>query len=159
MTFQPGESGHPGRVSDKPWADALRIELMKAKRKGGPKAMRRVAARVVKDAENGNSAAWKEIGQRMDGMPGQAIQVEPSSGFLETLKALQDLRGQPGDNAKIIDATVGKDIQATIDTLIGMDTLKGLATDGKDMGETAGSDPVDPVTQDGDVPLKPETKG
>ena len=67
----------PGPKSDKLWADAVRVavndhvdgDLKK------PKALRQLAANLVKMALEGDMAAVKEIGDRLDGKPATQADV------------------------------------------------------------------------------------
>ena len=68
--WQPGESGNPGgRQKDKPFRDALRMELADA----DGKALRRIAASLIDAAEAGNTLAIREIADRIDGKVPQAV--------------------------------------------------------------------------------------
>ena len=57
----------------KPFRDALRLEIAAA----GPnhKALRRIARRLIKDAEAGNLAAILAVADRLDGRPAQEASV------------------------------------------------------------------------------------
>jgi len=69
--------GNKNGAKGKAWADALRIELATFEDKtAGIKrghALRAIARGVVKDAIEGDHDARKEIGDRLDGKPAQAI--------------------------------------------------------------------------------------
>ncbi len=58
---------------DKPFRDALRIELAAAG--DDAKALRAIAAKMIKLAEDGDMQAIKEIGDRLDGKPAQAVEM------------------------------------------------------------------------------------
>ncbi len=75
MPFQPGQSGNPqGRRREKLWKDAL-IRAMKRRDQGlgddDPRALERIADKVVSLAEMGDMAAIKEIADRFDGKVAQ----------------------------------------------------------------------------------------
>lgn len=63
----------PGAI-DKPWKDALALALNERDAEG-VKMLRRVAEACVKAAIDGDVAAMKEIGDRMDGKATQPIDV------------------------------------------------------------------------------------
>lgn len=72
-----------GPKSDKEWRDALRLALHEeyADAKGGKsKALRLVAKSVVQKAIDGDIAAAKEIGDRLDGKPAQSMAVTGENG-------------------------------------------------------------------------------
>ena len=60
-----------GQQRDKPFRDALRIEL--AALGEDSKALRGIARSLIMAASEGKMDAIKEIGDRMDGKPAQAI--------------------------------------------------------------------------------------
>ena len=69
--------GNKNAAKAKAWEGALRAALAQyenkdAKIKKG-EALRKVAETVVAHAIAGNKDAWKEIGDRLDGKPAQAI--------------------------------------------------------------------------------------
>lgn len=74
MPFQPGnrEAAKAQRV--RLYADALRIEVMKAS--GKSTALRRIAAKHVAQALKGDMSAIKEIADRLDGKVPQAVTGE-----------------------------------------------------------------------------------
>lgn len=62
---------------DKPYRDALRMEIAAAGTAEDPHAaLRKVARRHLKLAENGDMAAIKELADRMDGKPAQETTAE-----------------------------------------------------------------------------------
>lgn len=73
MTFQAGESGNPGgRPKQRMWKDALVLAL----KDGDGQRLRRIAEKVALLAEEGDMAAIKEIGDRLDGKPAQTTVVQ-----------------------------------------------------------------------------------
>ena len=65
-----------GAKSDKEWRDALRLALHEEVDDGAggkTKALRLVARKVIDRALEGDMAAAKEIGDRLDGRPAQVI--------------------------------------------------------------------------------------
>lgn len=72
--FKPGQSGNPdGRRREKPFADALRIELKE--NFGNRTKLRAIAERLVALALDGNMDAIKEVANRTDGRS-----IQPVSG-------------------------------------------------------------------------------
>lgn len=67
-----------GSKSDKEWRDALRLALHEPVDDNGKKAkaLRLVARAVVRKAIEGDIAAAKEIGDRIDGKPAQTVTGE-----------------------------------------------------------------------------------
>lgn len=68
--------GNQNAVKAKAWEGALRAALAQYEDKGKVKkgeALRKVAEAVVQRALVGDKDAWKEIGDRLDGKPAQAI--------------------------------------------------------------------------------------
>jgi len=71
MPFQPGQSGNPGgKTQNKPWADAIRMAIAQ----DDPERLRKLAKRLLDKAEEGDMAALKELGDRLDGKPAQVVQ-------------------------------------------------------------------------------------
>lgn len=71
----------PGPKSDKRWADALaRAVSRESAGKGSPKWLEVIADRVVIAAADGDMAAVKEIGDRLDGKPKQAAEISGPEG-------------------------------------------------------------------------------
>lgn len=66
--------GNKNAVHARPWTDALRKELIDP----DGKRLRAIAARVCKMAEDGDIQAIREISDRLDGKPVQAIVAEHS---------------------------------------------------------------------------------
>ena len=76
MTWKKGQSGNPnGRAKDKLWADAIRIAVNEAYEGGDRKKLRVLADKLVDKAIEGEIAAMKEIGDRLDGKAAQSGDV------------------------------------------------------------------------------------
>ena len=69
-----------GQQRDKPFRDALRMEIADAGE--DHKALRRVARALLKAAEAGKIDAIREVGDRMDGKVAQALVGDDRSGPL-----------------------------------------------------------------------------
>jgi hypothetical protein len=67
--FQPGQSGNPlGRAAEKPFLAALRVAISKAKLSKHPKhSLEKIAERLLINAAAGETAAIREIADRLDG--------------------------------------------------------------------------------------------
>ncbi len=61
-----------GAWSDKAWRDAIRLAVNKRDKKGG-KRLAQLADVLVTSGLEGDVSALKEIGDRLDGKPSQAI--------------------------------------------------------------------------------------
>lgn len=88
MPFQKGQSGNPqGRPNERPWRDMLMLALNErtGEGKADPKKLRRVAEAVVDAAMKGDMQAAKEIGDRLDGKPSQAITGPDGGSLLQSL--------------------------------------------------------------------------
>lgn len=67
----PAKKAPSGPFADKLWREALRRAVMK--RVEGEQRLDRIAEKVVAAAEMGDDKAYREIGDRLDGKPAQAI--------------------------------------------------------------------------------------
>jgi hypothetical protein len=79
-----------GPKADKIWANALRLAVMReTEDENGVKSnyLTRIAQNMVKKATEGDVMAMKEIGDRLDGKPAQAIE---NSGSLTVYLAKPD---------------------------------------------------------------------
>lgn len=75
MAWRKGQSGNPsGTRRDLPWRAAVqRAVARKLEGKGDPKALDKLADKLVASGLKGDIAAIKEIGDRLDGKPAQII--------------------------------------------------------------------------------------
>ena len=64
--------GNVNALKNKPWGDALRRCLARREQEGG-KALNAIAEVLTDKALEGDLAAIKELGDRLDGKPAQAI--------------------------------------------------------------------------------------
>lgn len=69
-----------GPKSDKIWRDAIQRAVRRhVDGKNGPQALERLADRLVSEGLAGDIAAIREIGDRLDGKPAQAIVGDSSA--------------------------------------------------------------------------------
>lgn len=71
MPFEEGNQAAKGRRNPKPFAEALRMELLAAG--DDNKALRLVARKLIETASEGKLDAIKELADRVDGKVAQAI--------------------------------------------------------------------------------------
>lgn len=72
MAFQKGQSGNPGgRPKEKPFADALRMEIASAG--ADKKALRAIARALIEKAQSGDLQAITVLADRLDGKPAQTL--------------------------------------------------------------------------------------
>lgn len=76
-----------GQQRDKPFRDALRMEIADAD--GDFKRLRKIAAALADKAETGDVQAIKEIADRLDGKVAQAITGDDE---LDPIKVIQEIR-------------------------------------------------------------------
>lgn len=84
-----------GRKGDKLWRDALMLAVS-GEDKQGRRKLRLIAERTVEAALDGDMAAIKEIGDRLDGKPAQQITGDPDN----PLNVVGRLIWQPPESAK-----------------------------------------------------------
>lgn len=70
--------GNVNALKNKPWGDALRRCLARREQQGG-KALNAIAEVLTEKALEGDLAAIKELGDRLDGKPAQTIGGDPES--------------------------------------------------------------------------------
>jgi hypothetical protein len=74
MAWTKGQSGNPrGRAAEKPFADALRMEIKAAG--DDHQKLRAIAKRLLEKAEEGDMQAINCLADRLDGKPQQAVEV------------------------------------------------------------------------------------
>ena len=75
MPFKKGQSGNPmGRSLYKEWSSAVRL-VVNRRAPDGRKIINHLADRLVDMGIEGDVAAIKEIGARLDGRPAQAVEL------------------------------------------------------------------------------------
>lgn len=67
-----GVRGKSGKHADKLWRDAIRLAIAR-RDDGDDKALHRLASKLIDLCEQGDLSALKELGDRLDGKPAQAI--------------------------------------------------------------------------------------
>jgi len=66
--------GNQNATKAKPWADAIRRALARAEQnEGDPRSLNALADRLLTACQAGELQALKELGDRLDGKPAQAI--------------------------------------------------------------------------------------
>jgi Family of unknown function (DUF5681) len=76
MTFQKGQSGNPGgRARERAFANAIRAEVAKVDPNTGRERLLEIARKTVEMAIAGDMSAIREIGDRLDGKPAQALDM------------------------------------------------------------------------------------
>jgi len=65
--------GNNNAIKGKPWRDAINRALKKRSKTGIAEALEEIAEKMLIAAENGDQWAIKELGDRIEGKPAQAI--------------------------------------------------------------------------------------
>jgi hypothetical protein len=74
MAWRKGQSGNPtGRTVDKPFADALRMEVAAAG--ADHRKLRAIAKKLLEKAEEGDMQAINCVADRLDGKPAQSVEL------------------------------------------------------------------------------------
>lgn len=68
--------GNSNATKAKPWADAIRRALARAE-EDSPRSLNKLAEALLTAASDGDLAALKELGDRLDGKPAQSIGGDP----------------------------------------------------------------------------------
>lgn len=102
MTFQPGKSGNPGGKAKRPsiMTEALMVALLRPHENdpAGRSKAAVAAEELVELAIKGDVPAWREIINRIEGMPSQQVQhTGADGGPIE-----QVIRDAPGNLARFI---------------------------------------------------------
>ena len=71
--------GNNNAVKQKPWADAIRRALARAELDESPRSLNSLAEKLLEKALDGDLAALKELGDRLDGKPAQSIGGDPEA--------------------------------------------------------------------------------
>lgn len=76
MAWQKGQSGNPkGRLSEKVFADAIRMAVSEEDKITGKRKLRAIADKLVEEALKGESWAIQQVADRLDGKPAQESTV------------------------------------------------------------------------------------
>lgn len=78
MAEKGGQEGNNNAGKNKPWADAIRRALLAE----DGKELRALAQKLIERAKEGDVTALKEIGDRTDGRPVQAIANDGDTPFV-----------------------------------------------------------------------------
>lgn len=81
-------NANSGRKQEKPFRDALRMELAEAGENS--KALRNIAKKLIAAAESGDMPAIKELIDRTDGKAAQTIDADMTMRFEDVLGQLTD---------------------------------------------------------------------
>ena len=86
-----------GRRAEKPFRDALRMQLKEAGE--DHKALRIIAAKLIEMAQSGDMQAIKELADRTDGKPAQAIVGDDESDPIQMVTKIvrEIVRPQPSN--------------------------------------------------------------
>jgi Family of unknown function (DUF5681) len=72
MPWKPGQSGNPkGRLTEKVFADTLRIVMRETDEASGKLKLRRIVEKLAEAAIEGQSWAIQQVADRLDGKPAQ----------------------------------------------------------------------------------------
>jgi hypothetical protein len=78
MVWKKGESGNPrGRAAEKPFADALKMEIKAAGE--DHQQLRMIARKLLDKAADGDMSAINCLADRLDGKPSQAVELSAPS--------------------------------------------------------------------------------
>jgi hypothetical protein len=69
-----------GQQRDKPFREALRLEIAALQAKGDERGLRKAARALIENAENGDNVAIKELADRLDGKVPQAVVGDEDGG-------------------------------------------------------------------------------
>lgn len=111
MTFQPGVSGNPkgGQINGKPIRDALNLAV-KDRTPDGRRNIRAMADTIVQMAIDGDVAAFREISNRLEGLPKQSVEVDTGDRLSSLLAQISgSTRGLPSQVIDHDDDTAGND--------------------------------------------------
>ena len=98
--------GRPvGTTHDKLWRSAIvRAVKRRTGGKGSPRHLDTLANVLVREGGNGNVAAIKEVGDRLDGKPAQALQIkgDPDSPVVFNLRLGDGLKAIDGGAVEVL---------------------------------------------------------
>jgi hypothetical protein len=109
MAWKKGESGNPlGRAAEKPFADALRMEIKAAG--DDHQKLREIARKLLEKAADGDMQAINSLADRLDGRPAQALEVNTAETFVMRLP-------EPAKTVEEWEATISRPMN--VKTLLG----------------------------------------
>jgi hypothetical protein len=81
MPFQPGQIGNPTGTNGntKDWAGAIKRALARKGEGDYHQGLNKLADALLVKAEDGDMAALKEVGDRLDGKPAQTLEGNPDA--------------------------------------------------------------------------------
>lgn len=79
-------NANSGRRQEKPFRDALRMEIAEAG--DNPQALRKIAKALIQSAEGGDLAAIREFADRLDGKAVQQVDADVNLGIEDLIAAL-----------------------------------------------------------------------
>lgn len=89
MAERGGQSGNKNASKNKPWSMAIERALRKRSKSDQLEALDDLAEKLLTNCDQGDMAALKELGDRLDGKPAQAIVNGDDGPFqVETIKRL-----------------------------------------------------------------------
>jgi hypothetical protein len=114
MVWKKGQSGNPkGRAIEKPFADALRMEIKAAG--DDHQQLREIARKLLEKASKGDMQAINCLADRLDGKPSQALEVNTPPTFVarlpEPAKTVEEWQASIAKPINI-QALPGEDIKA-----------------------------------------------
>lgn len=71
--------GNTNATKARPWSDAIRRALARAEADGNHRSLNKLAEKLLDMAVEGDMTAMKELGDRLEGKPAQAIIGEANS--------------------------------------------------------------------------------
>lgn len=71
--------GNSNAVKAKPWADAIRRAIARREQTGNGADLNKLAETLLDKAADGDMTAIKELGDRLDGKPPQAVGGDPDA--------------------------------------------------------------------------------
>lgn len=84
-----GQPGNQNAVKAKRWSQAIDRALAKRSKAAGIEALDELAERLLANADSGDMAALRELGDRLEGKPAQAIVNGDDETFkIETIKRI-----------------------------------------------------------------------
>jgi hypothetical protein len=80
MSTSGAQPGNNNRNKAKPWADAIRRAIARREETGSGADLNRLAEQLLDKAAEGDMAALKELGDRLDGKAAQSLTVGGEDG-------------------------------------------------------------------------------